>query len=129
MGELNLAHAIMVLECDHNIGKGDGEVGSWCRVQPVLYDDWQVWPNTQQLAHRGSLCAENTKVQTPWIGEDNMSPSSAHMHKPVPRKCGAQIVCCIHSIEVENDQEDIVWEHVDYYMACMNNSDGFSGDK
>jgi hypothetical protein len=47
-----------------------------------------------------------------------MPPSSAHLHEPVPRTCGAHIIHYICPVEVEDDQEDIVGEDVDRHTAC-----------
>lgn len=118
MGELDLAHAVPMLNSECRNSTGDGMFGGRCRIQPTPDDDWQGWPNVQQLLHGGSFGADNVKAQTYWGGEDNISPSSAHMHEPMPRTCGAHIVHYICPVEVENDQEDIVREHVDRHAAC-----------
>ena len=87
-------------------------------MQPVSDDDRQGRPNIHQLPHGGSFRAYNVKAQTCWGGEDNMPPSSAHLHEPVPRTCGAHIIHYICPVEVEDDQEDIVGEDVDRHTAC-----------
>jgi len=125
MGELNLAHAIAMLECSNSIE--NGMLRGRCRIQPVPDDDRQRRPNVQRLPYGGFFCADNVKAQTSWGGEDNMPPSPAHMREPVPRTRGAHVIHYICPVEVENDQEDIIWERVDCYTACTNNSDSFTG--
>jgi len=50
----------------------------------ILKGDGKGRPASQFLRYGSSVCAEKLDIETAWGGKNDLSPSSADMHKPNP---------------------------------------------
>jgi hypothetical protein len=71
--EVNLAYTVTMHDC------GIGVIIKHVLMEHVRYDDWQGWPDTQELCGcPGS--ADNSQIEGVGRRKNDGSPSAAHMN-------------------------------------------------
>src|SRR5258708_4560726 len=85
--------------------------------EPVINDDRQGCPASQNIPDRSSVRAVNLDIKTSWRCKYDLPPSLADLRQsvPFPYKAGRvpNIRIVIHSTKVKYLQDDVVWESVD----------------
>jgi hypothetical protein len=89
----------------------------------VVIENWveverQYWPDIQHRLHVCFGLAFQVQIEIARECEDNTSPSSAYMHKLMPRPCAHTVIMeTCPTIGIEYTQEHIVGKHVNWRMG------------